>query len=149
MHFDAVERNLSFKHNHKLTLERKMGDGEPGLSNQAPTAAKPYQRARRFSRHRLDVRIQASVFRDGLTITYWGRTSELGQDGMGATLSGELRTGEVVSLEFPIPLQPRVMKVRAAVRYSDGLRCGFEFLIVSSEQREALHQLCDLLTSTS
>ena len=112
-------------------------------SGQATSAA----RRRRYARHRFDVRIQLSVFRDGVTTTFWGRTSELGQDGIGATLSGEVHTGEVVSLEFPIPLPPRVMKVRAVVRYSDGLRCGFEFLVVTEEQRETLHQVCVVLAN--
>jgi hypothetical protein len=104
---------------------------------------------RRFSRHRFDVRIQVSVFRDGLTATCWGRTSELGQDGIGATLSGVLQAGEVVSLEFPIPLPPHAMKVRAVVRYSDGLRCGFEFLVVTDEQKLMLHQVCVVLANAS
>jgi len=95
------------------------------------------------------VRVQASVFRDGLTTTCWGRTSELGQDGIGATLSGELQAGEVVSLEFPIPLPPRLIKVRAVVRYSDGLRCGFEFLVMTDEQRLLLRQVCVVLANAS
>ncbi len=95
------------------------------------------------------MRIQASVFREGLTTTHWGRTSELGQDGIGATLSGEFRAGEVVSLEFPIPLPPHLMKVRAVVRYSDGLRCGFEFLVVTDEQRLLLRQVCVVLANAS
>ena len=95
------------------------------------------------------MRVQASVFRDGLTTTCWGRTSELGQDGIGATLSGELQAGEVVSLEFPIPLPPRLIKVRAVVRYSDGLRCGFEFLVMTDEQRLLLRQVCVVLANAS
>ena len=89
------------------------------------------------------------MFRDGLTTTCWGRTSELGQDGIGATLSGELQAGEVVSLEFPIPLPPRLIKVRAVVRYSDGLRCGFEFLVMTDEQRLLLRQVCVVLANAS
>lgn len=97
---------------------------------------------RRFSRHRLDGRIKASVFRQGVTITCWGRTSELGRDGLGAILSRQLHVGEVVSLEFAIPLPPHTINLRAAVRYSDGLRCGFEFLIVTDEQRKILGNIC-------
>jgi hypothetical protein len=104
---------------------------------------------RRFSRYRFDVRIQVSVFRDGQTATCWGRTSELSLDGIGATLSGEFQPGEVVSMEFPIPLAPHVMKVRAVVRYSEGLRCGFEFLIVPEEQRLLLRQVCVVLANAS
>lgn len=115
----------------------------------AKPTSKTHQRVRRFSRYRFDVRIQASVFRDGQTTKCWGRTSELGQDGIGATLSGELQAGEVVSLEFPIPFPPHVMKVRAVVRYSQGLRCGFEFLVVTDEQRLRLRQVCVALANAS
>jgi hypothetical protein len=117
------------------------------LSDHAPAAAKAYQR--RFSRYRFDARIQVSVFREGLTATCWGRTSTLGQDGIGATLSGELRAGEVVSLEFPIPLPPHIMKLRAVVRYSEGLSCGFEFLVMTGEQKRMLHQVCVVLANAS
>jgi hypothetical protein len=118
------------------------------LSEGEQATSKAERRMRRFSRHRFDVRIQVSVFRDGQTAKCWGRTSELGQDGIGATLSGELQTGEVVSVEFPIPLPPHVMKLRAVVRYSDGLRCGFEFLVLTEEQRMMLRQVCVMLANT-
>ena len=117
------------------------------MSDHAQAAAKACQR--RFSRHRFDARIQVSVFREGLTATCWGRTSTLGQDGIGATLSGEVRTGEVVSLEFPIPLPPHIMRLRAVVRYSEGLSCGFEFLVMTGEQKRMLHQVCVVLSNAS
>jgi hypothetical protein len=102
---------------------------------------------RRYARHPMDVRIQASVFRDGVTSTLWGRTSEMGQDGVGATLTGELKPGEVVSIEFPVPVAPFLIKLRAIVRYSDGLHCGFEFLKVSEEQRRTLSRVCEVLAT--
>jgi hypothetical protein len=117
------------------------------LSDHEPSAAKTQRLQRRFSRTRFDARIQVAVFREGVTNTCWGRTSELGLDGIGATLSGELRVGEVVSLEFPIPLPPHVIKLRAVVRYSDGLRCGLQFLIVTDEQRLLLHEVCVVLAN--
>jgi hypothetical protein len=117
------------------------------LSNEIPATSPAYGRHRRFPRHRLDSRIQLSVFREGVTTSLWGRTSELGQDGVGATLSAELKVGEVVSMEFPIPVPPYFMKVRAIARYCEGLRCGFEFLIVTDEQRENLRRVCEVLAS--
>ena len=95
------------------------------------------------------MRVQVSVFREGITTAFWGRTNELGQDGIGATLSGELMSGEVVSLEFPIPLPPHVIKLRAIVRYSEGLRYGFEFLVVTGEQRRLMHQVSVMLANAS
>jgi len=119
------------------------------LSNNGSAAGTAQRRLRRYSRYRFDTRIQLSVFRDGQTVTCWGRTSELGQDGIGATLSAELQVGEVVSLEFPIPLPPNLMRVRAVVRYSEGLRCGFEFLVVTDEQKLMLRQVCVVLANVS
>ena len=105
-------------------------------------------RRRRFSRWRFDVRIQVSVFREGVTTLLWGRTNELGADGIGATLSGELAAGEVVGMEFPIPVAPNVIKVRAIVRYTEGLRCGFEFLVVTSTQKDTLRRTCEVLANS-
>ena len=119
------------------------------MSDHAAAPANACQRLRRFARYDFDARIQVSVFRDCQTTTCWGRTSELGEDGIGATLCGEFQIGEVVSLEFPIPIAPHVMKVRAAVRYSKGLHCGFEFLVVTCEQKLMLRQICAVLANAS
>src|SRR5271163_2486322 len=100
----------------KIETQREHRNADRGLNAASKAAAKAGRRLRRFSRYRFDVRIQASVFRDGLTSTCWGRTNELGQDGIGATLSGEFQAGEVVSVEFPIPHQPHAIKLRAVVR---------------------------------
>lgn len=97
----------------------------------------------------MDVRVQLSVFREGTTTTVWGRTNEIGQDGVGATVTDVLRIGEVVSMELPIPIAPHQMKVRAIVRYVSGLRCGFEFLILNDDLRNTLQRVCDLLSAAS
>jgi len=51
----------------------------------------------------------------------------------------------VVSMELSLPLTPFPIKCRALVRYRDGLRHGFEFLALSSQQREAIRKLCQAL----
>ncbi len=115
---------------------------------QAVNSEPGYERQRRFARYSLDARIQASVFREGKRVVLWGRTSEIGVDGVGATLSGELASGEVVSLELPVSLSPYLVRVRAIVRYTRGLHCGFEFLAMTAEQRNTLERLCEMLTRT-
>jgi hypothetical protein len=117
------------------------------LSKSSQGTAQAYAKNRRFPRHRLDVRIDGTVFRDGKTITLWGRTSELGPDGVGATLTEALLVGEVVSLEFPVPVPPHMIKMRAIVRYCRGLHCGFEFLAISNEQKQTLVRVCEVLES--
>jgi hypothetical protein len=100
---------------------------------------------RRFPRFPLDIRVTVSVFRSGQTISLWGRSSEIGCDGIGATLTGELEAGEVVSLELVLPLSSFPVKLRALVRYHNGLRHGFEFLIQDPEQRESIRRVCEVL----
>lgn len=106
---------------------------------------KAYQR--RYPRFAVDTRMEVRMFQAGEFRTCWGRSTEIGQDGIGATLTGELEPGEIVSLEIPLPLSPYPLKVRAIVRYRQGLRYGFEFLTLSETQREMMRRVCDVLAS--
>ena len=113
------------------------------------SGAVPQQEAvmRRFPRFALDVRVSVHVHRVLGTEAFWGRTSELGEDGVGATLTGEIEPGEVVAMELVLPLTPYPLKFRALVRYRCGLRHGFEFLALSKDQHEAIEKICRSLAS--
>jgi PilZ domain len=104
---------------------------------------------RRFPRFALDSRIQVRMFQNGEFFDCWGHSTEIGQDGIGATLTGNLASGEVVSLEIPLPLSPYPLKVRAVVRYADGLRYGFEFLALTVTQRDTVRRVCEMLANRS
>jgi hypothetical protein len=115
-----------------------------------PSFGKPGEKfavARRFPRFALDVRLQVRMFQEGEFRTCWGRSIELGQDGIGATLTGTLETGEIVTLEIPLPLTPYPIRVRAIVRYCQGLRYGFEFLTMNEAQRDTLQRVCQYLAT--
>jgi len=101
---------------------------------------------RRFPRYTLDIRVSARVFRADSQVALWGRSIEFGKDGIGVTLTGELEPGEVATLELTLPANSLPMKLRALVRYRDGLRHGFEFLARDEVQREAIRRTCELLS---
>jgi PilZ domain len=86
------------------------------------------------------MKMEARVFREGAVVSLWGCCNEMGEDGMSATLTGELENGEVASLEFTLPMSTAAIKLRAVVRYRSGFRHGFEFLRVSEKQREAIRR---------
>jgi hypothetical protein len=111
-------------------------------------AKKSSRKNRRFPRFELDVRMLVHVFRDGVNTTVWGRSTMLGQEGMGGTLTGDLQLGEVVGLEFTVPLSSSPVKLRAIVRYKNGFQYGFEFLAVDAHQRQAIQRACDILPAT-
>ena len=102
---------------------------------------------RRYPRYPMDIRVSAKVFRADSTIELWGRSIEFGQDGIGVTLTGELQTGEVATLELTLPASTNPLKLRALVRYRDGLRHGFEFLARDEIQREVIRRACEVLAA--
>jgi len=101
---------------------------------------------RRFPRYPLDIRVSAKVFRPDAPFELWGRSIEFGQDGIGITLTGELEPGEVATLELTLPGGGSPLKLRALVRYRDGLRHGFEFLARDEMQQQAIRRTCELLS---
>ncbi|HXY15425.1 MAG TPA: PilZ domain-containing protein [Terriglobales bacterium] len=102
------------------------------------------QAPRRYPRYPVDMRISIQVFRPTGTVSLWGRSTELGEDGIGGTLTGEVEPGEVVSMELSLPAS-HPMKLRALARYRSGLHHGFEFLALNSQQKDTLHRVCQIL----
>lgn len=103
--------------------------------------------ARRFPRFAVDTRLQVRMFQSGEFQSCWGRSTEFGQDGVGATLTGELQLGEIVSLEIPLPVGSYLLKVRAIVRHRQGLHYGFEFLTLTEPQRAMIYRVCQVLAT--
>lgn len=135
-----------------MSEDKKAQTAAAGADASATTPAKPvgkFTYARRFPRFALDVRLQVKMFQAGEFRTCWGRSTEMGQDGIGATLTGSLETGEIVTLEIPLPLSPYPIKVRAIVRYRQGLRYGFEFLTLNDGQRDTILRVCQYLATKS
>jgi|SRR5579864_5008224 len=121
-------------------------DGASSAPANSPTPTKP-NFTRRFPRFAIDIRLQVKMFQAGEFRTCWGRSTEMGQDGIGATLTGNLEPGEIVTLEVPLPLTPYPIKVRAIVRYRQGLKYGFEFLTLNEGQRDTIKRVCQYLAT--
>ena len=117
-----------------------MSKRESASNFQHPAAAR-----RKFPRYAVDLRVSVQAFRAEGPVSLWGRSNELGADGIGVTLTGQLDPGEVVNLEVTLPTNSTPLKIRALVRYRDGLRHGFEFLTLTTKQREVVNQACSIL----
>jgi hypothetical protein len=100
---------------------------------------------RRYPRYPVDIRVAVKVFRPEAALELWGRSIELGQDGIGITLTGQLEPGEVATLELTLPSSGTPLRLRALVRYRDGLRHGFEFLARDGAQHELILKSCESL----
>ncbi len=58
--------------------------------------------------------------------------------GIAAMLAGELEPGQTVEVELMLSPEAEPLRANATVKYHDKLRCGFEFVEISAEQRVAI-----------
>ena len=135
-----------------MAIEKKAQAAAAGAENAGSTTSSGQPTGkqnftRRFPRFVIDVRLQVKMFQAGEFRQCWGRSTEMGQDGIGATLTRSLEPGENVTVKIPLPLTPYPIKVRAIVRYRQGLRYGFEFLTLNDNQRDTIKRVCQYLAT--
>jgi hypothetical protein len=81
---------------------------------------------RRRAHYPFDARISVRTFRPGNNSAFWGRAFELGEQGVRATIVGDLSQNEVVTLKIPLP-SGSDFEVRASVRYKSGFSADSSF----------------------
>ncbi len=101
--------------------------------------------ARTSSRFAIRMPIQVKVFRDGSPVVIPGRSVDLNQAGIGAVLDQELVPGEMVTVEFELPMLGQKFTPRATVRRRSGTQYGFEFVNIEPQQQQAIRALCEVL----
>jgi TonB family protein len=79
--------------------------------------------------------VDVTVLRSGLPSSIPGRSLDIGEGGVAAVLAAELQTGEWVAVELRLPNIGHALQTKAVVRHHNQLRCGFEFLGLSRDQR--------------
>jgi len=105
------------------------------------TALFPVKKKRRFQRYDVGVPVSINLLRSSVPETIPGRSRNIGEGGLSAVLAGALSPGEVVVVEFLLPLIQQTFQMRASVRGQDRLRHGFEFLRPREAERTSLQPL--------
>jgi len=95
-------------------------------------------RERVFPRHPINVPLDLIALRSGVPDNLPGRCTDISEVGIGAVVAGELAAGLQVAVELRLPNVGVPVRARALVRYQSRLRCGFEFVGLSVEQREMI-----------
>jgi len=95
-------------------------------------------RERSFNRHPINVPLDMIALRSGVPDNLPGRCTDISEAGVGAVVAGELAAGLQVAVELRLPNVGVPVRARALVRYQSRLRCGFEFVGLSVEQREMI-----------
>ena len=95
-------------------------------------------RERGFNRHPINVPLDMIALRSGVPENLPGRCTDISEAGVGAVVPGQLSAGLQVAIELRLPNVGVPVRARALVRYQSRLRCGFEFVGLSVEQREMI-----------
>jgi len=106
------------------------------VSTAKPASSKIDRRRRKHPRYRVDFRVNVSYFEAERFSKLEAHGRDLSEAGIGILLAAELKSGEVVNLNFS--LSDVACELRAVVRYRQGYHYGFEFLSLSREQQDSL-----------
>jgi PilZ domain len=98
--------------------------------------------ARRWTRHKIDVRLKVSFRNEGETTSAFGRANSLSHGGIGAYIPCTIAVGTTVSLELTFPYSSMEAHLDAVVRTCEGFRYGLEFTRVSDAVREMIVKNC-------
>lgn len=98
---------------------------------------------RRWSRHKIDVRLKASCQQEGKAVTTFGRANTLSQGGIGAYIPCSLAIGTSIVLELTFPYSSAEVKINAIVRSCEGFRYGLEFVDLRDELRTIIVANCN------
>ena len=92
---------------------------------------------RKFPRYLIDQRL---ILKAGGV--FHGRTKDISEGGLGATVAGELNADTDVELEFYLPGKLAPLQLKAEIRYQQGFQHGFRFLDVTEVQRAMIREAC-------
>ena len=102
--------------------------------------------ARLHPRYSFDGRVSVATQRPEGKVWFWGLIANLSKGGMAATVVGDFRQDEVVTLRFSLGQISPQMEIRARVCHQHGYYCGLEFLRLSDAQRKCIENACDELS---
>jgi hypothetical protein len=96
----------------------------------------PWTLPRAHTRYLLDLRI---VIRTKEILI--GRTKDIAEGGLGATIPNNIDIGEIVELELQLPEAKEPLKVKAEVRYRQGFQYGFKYVHITEQQKEMIRRI--------
>jgi hypothetical protein len=98
--------------------------------------------ARRWSRHKIDVRLKVSFQDEGKSNSAFGRANNLSRGGLGAYIPCTIPVGTTVHLEITFPFSATEAKLDAVIRTCEGFRYGLEFSRLSDTVQEMIVKNC-------
>ena len=134
-----------FAQNANISLTKNDGQADDGNKKLEFPMSQVEQgpAARRWSRHRIDVRLKVSFPNEGKNESAFGRANSLSRGGIGAYIPCSIPVGTAVRLELTFPYSSTEAKLDAVIRTCEGFRYGLEFTRVTDAMQEMIVKNCD------
>jgi hypothetical protein len=97
---------------------------------------------RRWTRHKIDVRLKVSFGQSDVLTSAFGRANSLSHGGIGAYIPCTIPVGTTVNLELTFPQSSTETKLDAVVKSCEGFRYGLEFNRVSDSVQKMIMESC-------
>jgi len=88
----------------------------------------------------LAVPVRLTALRGGNAYSIPGRSINLGEGGIGVVLAGDVRPGDAVGVEFPLPEVGLGVQAKAVVRHQGPMRCGLQFQELTRYQQALIRE---------
>jgi len=98
--------------------------------------------ARRWTRHKIDVRLKVSFGHNNDATTAFGRANSLSHGGIGAYIPCTIPVGTTVNLELTFPYASAETKLDAVVKSCEGFRYGLEFNRLTDAVQKMIIKSC-------
>jgi PilZ domain len=134
-----------FAQNANISLTKNDGQADDGNKKLEFPMSQVEQgpAARRWSRHKIDVRLKVSFPNEGKNESAFGRANSLSRGGIGAYIPCSIPVGTAVRLELTFPYSSTEAKLDAVIRTCEGFRYGLEFTRVTDAMQEMIVKNCD------
>lgn len=111
------------------------------MSTEVVGAQTAFTEKRRWPRYRLNVPVRVIVGNEKTVRVMDGRGTELNEGGMAVMVGAELKTGDLVAVEFTPPYDGQPVRVQAQVRNRNGYTYGVEFSRSTADDCEKVDQI--------
>lgn len=100
---------------------------------------------RRWQRFHVEVRLKITLAGGSQAACFHGTGTNISKGGMRVFIPRELKLGDSVTLDLPLPYSQERLTLKAVIRNREGFHYGVEFLNIGNREQEMITRNCQVL----
>lgn len=93
----------------------------------------------------MEMRLKITLSGESQGVSFHGTGTNISKGGMRVFIPRNLRMGDAVTLDIPLPYTQEQLTVRAVIRNRDGFHYGVEFVNIPARDQEMIARNCNVL----